>query len=287
MSLTPDDVHNKQFTTVRFAEGYKVDEVDDFLDRIEVAMKELVSAKQDAESSARGEIPSSVTQELEDLKSDNSSLTSEVNSLNADKSALAHEVEQLKSALELAQSGDNVQVVADTSAADELRAQLESVQAQLQSAQAELQTVTAQKDELAAQVEQLSTSSAPAVSASLPSDIPAASLRMLEIAQRTADETTAAAQIEADKLVADASATAETVKADSEAEANRLVTDAQIRVAGIRANFEAEEAALERKVEELRAYEREYRGRLRSYLEGQLRELESKNFGGDVQITAE
>ncbi|MEY3606591.1 MAG: hypothetical protein RL289_771, partial [Actinomycetota bacterium] len=42
--------------------------------------------------------------------------------------------------------------------------------------------------------------------------------------------------------------------------------------------------AMERRVEELRAYEREYRGRLRSYLEGQLRELESKNLSGDRQV---
>lgn len=286
MSLTPDDVHNKQFTTVRFAEGYKVEEVDDFLDRIEVAMKELVAAKADAEASARGEVPVSVTKEIDELKSENSALTSQVNSLNADKSALAHEVEQLKSALELAQSSDNVQVVSDTAAVDELQAQLNEVQAQLQTAQADLQAAKIQNEELTGKVNQLSTQSAPAVEGSV-ADIPAASLRMLEIAQRTADETTAAAQIEADKLVADANAAAETLRVETEAEANRMVTDAQIRVAGIRANFEAEEAALERKVEELRAYEREYRGRLRSYLEGQLRELESKNFGGDVQITAE
>ena len=42
---------------------------------------------------------------------------------------------------------------------------------------------------------------------------------------------------------------------------------------------------MERRVEELRAYEREYRGRLRSYLEGQLRELESKNMSGGRQVT--
>ena len=35
-------------------------------------------------------------------------------------------------------------------------------------------------------------------------------------------------------------------------------------------------ALLERKIDELRAFEREYRSRLKSYLEGQLRELEAK-----------
>ncbi len=32
MALTPQDVANKQFTTVRFKEGYDLDEVDNFLD---------------------------------------------------------------------------------------------------------------------------------------------------------------------------------------------------------------------------------------------------------------
>ena len=278
MSLTPEDVHNKQFTTVRFAEGYKVEEVDDFLDRIEIAMKELVAVKDDLESSARGEVPASLTNELAALKSDNSELSSQVNSLNSDKSALAHEVEKLKNALDLASSAENVTVVPDTEAVDALQSQLDAVLAELAAAHSANQELTAKIDQL---------SQVPAAVAGAAADIPAASLRMLEIAQRTADETTATAQVEADKLVADASAAAETLKSDSEAEAQRLVNDAQIRVAGIRANFEAEESALERKVEELRAYEREYRGRLRSYLEGQLRELESKNFGGDGQITAE
>ena len=35
MALTPEEVRNKQFTTVRLREGYDEDEVDAFLDEIE------------------------------------------------------------------------------------------------------------------------------------------------------------------------------------------------------------------------------------------------------------
>ena len=42
------------------------------------------------------------------------------------------------------------------------------------------------------------------------------------------------------------------------------------------ASLETEKSSLERKVEGLRAFEREYRGRLKTYLEGQLRELEGR-----------
>ncbi len=41
-------------------------------------------------------------------------------------------------------------------------------------------------------------------------------------------------------------------------------------------SLETERAALEREVEKLRSFEREYRSRLKSYLEGQLRELDGR-----------
>ena len=41
-------------------------------------------------------------------------------------------------------------------------------------------------------------------------------------------------------------------------------------------SLEEKRASLDRKVEELRTFEREYRTRFRSYLESQLRELDSR-----------
>jgi hypothetical protein len=64
-----------------------------------------------------------------------------------------------------------------------------------------------------------------------------------------------------------------------------LVSEAKANIANITREFETQRVVMERRVEELRAYEREYRGRLRSYLEGQLRELESNNISGDRQVT--
>jgi len=94
------------------------------------------------------------------------------------------------------------------------------------------------------------------------------------LAQRTADEAVATARIESEQLLISAKATSE-----------ELVSVAKANVANITREFETQRVAMERRVEELRAYEREYRGRLRSYLEGQLRELESKNISGDRQVT--
>ena len=38
MPLTPEDVSNKRFTTVRLREGYDMTEVDQFLDEVESAL---------------------------------------------------------------------------------------------------------------------------------------------------------------------------------------------------------------------------------------------------------
>jgi len=42
MPLTPEDVRNKQFTTVRLREGYDEDEVDQFLDDVEAELTRLL-----------------------------------------------------------------------------------------------------------------------------------------------------------------------------------------------------------------------------------------------------
>src|SRR3954470_3121759 len=42
MPLTPEDVQNKRFTTVRFKEGYDEEEVDGFLDEVEAELRRLL-----------------------------------------------------------------------------------------------------------------------------------------------------------------------------------------------------------------------------------------------------
>lgn len=55
--LTPKDIREHTFQTVRFKEGYDVDEVDDFLDQVtetvEALGKQAVAGGQATQSSAR------------------------------------------------------------------------------------------------------------------------------------------------------------------------------------------------------------------------------------------
>jgi DivIVA domain-containing protein len=79
-------------------------------------------------------------------------------------------------------------------------------------------------------------------------------MKMLELAQRTADEHLAAAHQEAE----------------------RIIVEARDKVARITEEAEAQRSSLERRVEDLRAFEREYRARLRTFIEGQMDELEGR-----------
>ena len=75
--------------------------------------------------------------------------------------------------------------------------------------------------------------------------------------------------------LAEAENRAKQLDEESTARANQTVQDAEQRAATITAQFEQRKAALERRVEELRNFEREYRTRLKSYLESQLRDLDA------------
>jgi DivIVA domain-containing protein len=78
---------------------------------------------------------------------------------------------------------------------------------------------------------------------------------MLAMAQRVHDEYVADGQAEASRLVAEATSESERIVAEAEAHSNRTLSQ-----------LEQERSLLERKIDELRTFERDYRTRLKSYL---------------------
>jgi len=87
---------------------------------------------------------------------------------------------------------------------------------------------------------------------------------LLQLARRLHEEHVKEGAEKRDALIAEGHATAARVIAESEAKQR-----AQINV------LEKERSTLENKIEELRTFEREYRQKLKSYIEGQLRDLDS------------
>jgi DivIVA domain-containing protein len=89
---------------------------------------------------------------------------------------------------------------------------------------------------------------------------------LLQLARRLHEEHVREGMEKRDALIAEGHATAA-----------RVVSEAQQAQQAQLAGLEQQKQSLERQVDELRSFEKEYREKLRGYIEGQLRELESSN----------
>jgi DivIVA domain-containing protein len=143
--------------------------------------------------------------------------------------------------------------------------------------------------------------------------------KVLSLAQDTADRLTGSAKAEADKLLSDARAqadalvsqakkTAETTVADAKKRADTTLADAQTRSdtqlrqaqekadalqadaerkhTEIMGNINQQRGVLEGRLDQLRTFEREYRTRLKTYLESQLEELGQRGSAAPAESAA-
>ncbi|HSV64317.1 MAG TPA: DivIVA domain-containing protein [Mycobacteriales bacterium] len=132
-------------------------------------------------------------------------------------------------------------------------------------------------------------------------------VKMLALAQETAEKYVADAKTEADRLVAeartrsehlvsesrakadallsDARTRSEAMERDARAKAQGLVADAERKHTEVVSGLEQKKTMLEKRIEGLRTFEREYRTRLKSYLETQMRELDSRASAEPVQAS--
>jgi DivIVA domain-containing protein len=100
---------------------------------------------------------------------------------------------------------------------------------------------------------------------SAPVDEAESSSGLLQLARRLHEEHVREGAEKRDSLVAEGRATAARIVAEAEAEQRRQV-----------AKLEEERATVEHRIDELRTFEREYRQKLKSYIEGQLRDLDTQ-----------
>ncbi len=216
MSLTPEDVSNKRFTTVRLREGYDMPEVDQFLDEVESALQRL-------------------TQE-------NASLRAQ---LGTGEAAAVPETTEAKKTTPPEEA-------AEPAAAE----------------------VPAAPVREPARVETLQVSTTAEASV--------AATRLLELAGRNADELVAEAQQSAEQIVGKARTDAEKLEADARARSQALDDEVAQRRQVVFGALETDKAELDREIENLRTFEREYRAELRTYFEDQLAALEGQGSGGSL-----
>lgn len=291
MALTPNDVLNKQFQTTKFRDGYDQDEVDDFLDEVLVEFQRLVAENDQLKSQVAAPQASTPATDTDAMRS---SLAEAQAAAQASAAAAA----ELRSQLQAAQA----QLA-------QVQAQLQETQAQLQTARAQAPTGlddgmgSAEYLQLARRVHEehvregvakrdKAISEGEAKAAELVSAAQAKAETLVTEAQSTADGLVAAAQSKADGLVteaqtsadtlaAEARAAAESLRSEAQASADALLAEAQqrrdVEVAALEADLAgltADRDALQRAVDELQGFEREYRASLKSYLEAQLAALE-------------
>ena len=109
-------------------------------------------------------------------------------------------------------------------------------------------------------------------------------LRVLMMAQRTADEHVSDARREADKLLTDARTKSDEMTREARAKAEALERDARQRHQEVMGSLETKRTALQKHLEELKQFEREYRTRLKAYLESQLRDLDGRGQGIEADL---
>ncbi|WP_448639997.1 DivIVA domain-containing protein [Geodermatophilus sp. URMC 63] len=100
--------------------------------------------------------------------------------------------------------------------------------------------------------------------------------RMLTEARAKSEQLVSEAKRRADSMINDARTRADAMEREARAKAAALDQDAERRHREVMGPLEEKRAGLERKIEELRTFEREYRTRFRSYLESHLRDLDSR-----------
>ncbi len=94
---------------------------------------------------------------------------------------------------------------------------------------------------------------------------PESATGMLQLAQKLHDDYVRSGQEEGDRIITDAKTQAQRIVREAEETSNRTL-----------AQLEQERSLLERKIDELRVFERDYRTRLKSYLENLLGDLDAR-----------
>lgn len=231
MVHTPaEELFNKEFGTVRFTEGYDMDEVDDYLDNELIpCMKELM-----AENSQLKKELEEARVRISELESGASPVAAETN----DEAVVDDEPTVVTPVSEAATGETPVVAVVDE--ADEAEA-----------------PVAPEETPAAAVSASPSTSASPAAA-----DQSAAGI--IALAQRLHDEHVQKGEAEYSRLIGEA-----------EEKSRQIVGEAEEKSRSTLKALESEKVGLEKTIEQLRTFERDYRNRLRTYLENQMRELET------------
>ncbi|EHR51903.1 DivIVA domain protein [Saccharomonospora marina XMU15] len=252
MSLTPADVHNVAFSKPPIGKrGYNEDEVDAFLDLVETELARLIE--------------------------DNNELRQQVEQLDAELESTRSELESAKAA------GAQQHIPRDETPSRRLApvppptSAMEQTQTHgFMGDSGEPNVQAAKVLGLAQEMADRLTAEAKTESDSMLAEARTKSEQLLSDARSKADSMVNEARTRAETMLNDARTRAETLERQAREKATNMDREAQRKYTETMNNLNTEKSSLNKKIEELRTIEREYRTRLRGFLESQLRELDDR-----------
>jgi DivIVA domain-containing protein len=267
MPLTPEDVRNKQFTTVRLREGYDEDEVDAFLDEVEAELTRLLRENEDLRAKLAAATRAAAQNQQQGMRKPEQQDRPVPAAISGPQPVPQQMPQQQMGPPQL--PGGMPQLPAGPSAQQHGPGPMGQHPMQQQGPGPMGQHPMQQGHPM---------QGPPMGGHPMQQQGPGgdSAARVLSLAQQTADQAIAEARSEANKIVGEARSRAEGLERDARAKADALERDAQEKHRVAMGSLESARATLERKVEDLRGFEREYRTRLKSYLESQLRQLENQ-----------
>ncbi|MFT4124799.1 MAG: DivIVA domain-containing protein [Gordonia sp. (in: high G+C Gram-positive bacteria)] len=253
MRLTPADVHNVAFSKPPIGKrGYNEDEVDQFLDFVETELARLIDENSD------------LKQRVDELESELAAARS------AGPAVAPNPGEERTQVFSIAKSEPApppppAPVAAPMGSTEEASARAAKVLALAQETADRLTTSSRQEAD-----------------------------SLLADARQRADSTVAEAQARSEAMLTDARQRSEAILADAQTRSEAQLRQAQERADALQADAEQKHAdimgtinqqrgVLEGRIEQLKIYEREYRTRLKTYLESQLEELQQRGSAAPVE----
>lgn len=283
MALTPQDVVNKRFQHVKFREGYDQEEVDDFLDEVVLELRRLYQENDEL----RQKLSACEQRNQELSQGQGAAGTEQTGAQTIGSQPAAQQTAEDPQATQAMPAAVPEQDVKETPAEEKKEQAASPLVAPQQSAD-ESREQAEEKPQQTQQGAATNGFGSNAAAAGTGAAVGAVAggagggdqdaHGLISLAQRLHDEHVAEGERTRDKLISEA-----------RTEADQIVKDAEKKRDDTLSTLESQKTSLEREIDGLQNFERQYRTRLKSYLTDQLRDLENsgslapETLGGNQQ----
>jgi DivIVA domain-containing protein len=307
MAFMPEDVLNKNFTATQFRRGYDEHEVDDFLDEIVVELRRLTNDNDDLAKQLKtcmedkAVIPPEAKDKIAAVRMSVEQAEKEAGARIAKANADADHVEAQAAERVRAEKDSGLRIARANADADRAEALAAQRKKEAEETANEIATSTFAVP-AAAKDQGSGTADSGAVAGGLGSAAGVLALaeklhsEYVAEGQKTRERLISEGQLRHDQVIGEANAKQEQLRysaqakhdaliAEATARHEQMITEARERATGMVAEAQQKRAEvlqtlgherglLQQKIDELRIFERDYRARLKSHLENQLRELD-------------